>query len=236
MVGAGLVDGAEAEQGLEAGKGSAAAVVSEDELVEVDLEVFRGDAVVGALEPGLEVGERAVRARQYPLPIGEACALLVRPVIEAGRAETAVAGPAVGVDDRSGSDARAHKRGQRGGRGIVEQLQAESPRASATHLDRDPDERLASRWRPPRRSVSRPPRKPSSTSTSPVNASRSSITPGATCGASSKQSRNGRYQAGDATAGRSTPGPCVLTRYAARKETVSGKCVLCITVPAVTDA
>jgi hypothetical protein len=35
---------------LEAGEGCAAAVVAEDELVEVEL---RGDAVMGALEPGL---------------------------------------------------------------------------------------------------------------------------------------------------------------------------------------
>jgi len=40
---------------LKGGEWGAAAVVPEDELVEVDVEVLRRDAVVGALQPGLEV-------------------------------------------------------------------------------------------------------------------------------------------------------------------------------------
>jgi hypothetical protein len=78
-VGGWLVRGAEAEQCLEAGERRTAPVVSKDELIEVDLEVFRRDAVVGALQPG-EVGERSVRARQQPLAVGEASVLDPRPV------------------------------------------------------------------------------------------------------------------------------------------------------------
>jgi len=39
----------------------------EDELVEIDLEVLVADAAVGAVHPGLEVADRAVRARQQLL-------------------------------------------------------------------------------------------------------------------------------------------------------------------------
>jgi hypothetical protein len=60
--------------------------VPEDEFVEVDLEVLGRDAVVGALQPGLEVGERAMRARQHPLPVGIASMLYTRLVVEAGGA------------------------------------------------------------------------------------------------------------------------------------------------------
>src|SRR5215208_5599263 len=56
------VDRPEAEQRLEGGHRGAAAVVAKDELVEVDLQVLGRGAPVGALKPGLEVGERAVSA------------------------------------------------------------------------------------------------------------------------------------------------------------------------------
>ena len=56
----------------------------EDELVEVD-QVLRRDAMVGALRPGLEVGERRDVRAQHPVTIGKACALLVRPLVEAAR-------------------------------------------------------------------------------------------------------------------------------------------------------
>ena len=67
------------EDCLEGGHQLLSPIVSKDELIEVDLEVFRRDAVVGALQPG-EVGERSVRARQQPLAVGEASVLDPRPV------------------------------------------------------------------------------------------------------------------------------------------------------------
>jgi hypothetical protein len=45
-----LLVAAEAEQGLEGGQGGPASVESEDELVQVDLQVLGGDAFVGALQ------------------------------------------------------------------------------------------------------------------------------------------------------------------------------------------
>ena len=53
---------AQAEQGLERGHGRVAAVVPEGELIEVGLQVLGRGAVMGAGEPGLEVGDRPVRA------------------------------------------------------------------------------------------------------------------------------------------------------------------------------
>ena len=82
-------------------------------------------------------------ARQHPLAVSEAGALLVRLVVEAGGAEAAVASPAVGVDDRVRSDARDNERCERGGGRVGEQPQAEPSRAVAAHFDRDPDQRLA---------------------------------------------------------------------------------------------
>ena len=55
VVGGGLVQCGESEQRLEGGHGGVAAVVAEDVLVEVDLEVRVADAAVGAVHPGLEV-------------------------------------------------------------------------------------------------------------------------------------------------------------------------------------
>ena len=63
---------AQAEQGLEGGHGGVAAVVPEGELIEVDLQVLGRGAVMGAGEPGLEVGDRPVRPGQDQLPAGGA--------------------------------------------------------------------------------------------------------------------------------------------------------------------
>src|SRR5207249_6842826 len=117
--------------------------VAEDELVEVDLEVLGRDAVVGALEPGLQVRERSVGAWQHPLAVGKTGALLTGPVVVAGGSEQAVAGPAVGVDDRVGGDAGKHKFGQRRGRGVAQELQPQTARAGTADLDGDADEWLA---------------------------------------------------------------------------------------------
>jgi hypothetical protein len=61
-VGARRLGGAKPEQPLEGGHRGAAAVVAEDELVEVDLQVLLRRAAVSPLQPGLEVGEGAVGA------------------------------------------------------------------------------------------------------------------------------------------------------------------------------
>jgi hypothetical protein len=67
-VGRGVVQGTESKQCLEGCHRSAAAIVAEDVLVEVDVEVLLGDAAMGAVHPGLEVGDRSMGARQVARP------------------------------------------------------------------------------------------------------------------------------------------------------------------------
>jgi hypothetical protein len=62
-VGARLVKGSQPEQGLKGGHRGAAAVVAEDKLVEIGLQVLGRDAAVGALQPGLQVGGGAMGRR-----------------------------------------------------------------------------------------------------------------------------------------------------------------------------
>jgi len=64
LVGGGVVQGAESEEGLECRHWCAAAVVTEDVLIEIDLEVLVRDAAVRAVHPGLKVGGRAVCSRE----------------------------------------------------------------------------------------------------------------------------------------------------------------------------
>ena len=52
--------GGDAEEGGEAGVPGAASIESEDELVEVGLQVFAAQAVIDAQRPCLEVGEDAM--------------------------------------------------------------------------------------------------------------------------------------------------------------------------------
>ena len=76
----------EPEQGLEGRHRGAAAVVAEDELVEVDLEVLGRDAAMGCLKPGLQVGGGAVGAGQELLGVAVIASLQARPVVIAGAA------------------------------------------------------------------------------------------------------------------------------------------------------
>ena len=101
IVGRGLVDGAEPEQGLEGGHRGAATVVAEDVLVEVDGQVLVGDAAVRAVHPGLEVGDRAVRAEQQLLA-RRGGVLGSSAMVIAVLGQGAVGLQAVGVDDRPG--------------------------------------------------------------------------------------------------------------------------------------
>jgi hypothetical protein len=56
--------GGQAKQGLERGHGGAAAIEAEDELVDIVGQVLGADAVMGAQQPSLEVGEGPMNARQ----------------------------------------------------------------------------------------------------------------------------------------------------------------------------
>ena len=56
-----MVESSKAQESLESGHGLPPAVVSEDELVEVDLELTATNAVVGANQPLLQVADGSVR-------------------------------------------------------------------------------------------------------------------------------------------------------------------------------
>src|SRR5918994_4115867 len=140
-VGRGLVQGTQAEQGLERRHRSAPAVVTEDVLVQVDGQVLVGHSAMGAMHPGLQIGDRAVSAWQQ-LFAGRRGALAARPVFKAAPANHPVAHPAIGVDDRYGGGGGVDKPSQRVARGIGQDAQAQTPRAAPANLNRDPDERL----------------------------------------------------------------------------------------------
>ena len=101
VLGGRFLGGPEVEQGLAAGQRGTASVVVEDGLVEIALEVRGKHAAEGALQPGLEVRDRAMGARENELGAGTACSSVARRVIKAGAVEGAVALPAVGVDGRA---------------------------------------------------------------------------------------------------------------------------------------
>ena len=58
-----MVESSKAKESLESGHGLPPAVVSEDELVEVDLELTTADAVMGSDQPLLQVADCAVGQR-----------------------------------------------------------------------------------------------------------------------------------------------------------------------------
>lgn len=62
-IGRGCVPGTKPEQRLESGHGLVAAIVSKDELVQVDLKLRTADTVIRADQPMLEIPDRAVRQR-----------------------------------------------------------------------------------------------------------------------------------------------------------------------------
>lgn len=93
--------------------------MARDVFVEVDGEVFLGDAPVGAEQPGLEVRDRAVRAGKEGLRANRG-ALAARLMAVALARQSVVAIPAVGVNDRARRRGRLDERVQRRLGGIGE--------------------------------------------------------------------------------------------------------------------
>ena len=100
-VGRGRQLGSDPKQGLESSHGRPPAVESEHELVEIGLQLALGDAPIRALEPGLQVADHAVGARQdfeailaEPPPSSEALELMV--VAEGAQSFEAL--PCIGLD------------------------------------------------------------------------------------------------------------------------------------------
>ncbi len=100
-----------------------------------------GDAAVGAVHPGLQVGDRAVRARQQLLA-GRGRGLRPPTVLVAVLGEHAIGLQPVGVHDRAGRCGRLREVQQRGSRGIGQDGQPQPSGALAANFDRDAPERL----------------------------------------------------------------------------------------------
>src|SRR5918996_237150 len=127
------------EERLKGGHGDAPSVEAERELVEVDMEMGVTDAMMRADEPGLEVSEDLVDARQHLLgALGRS--LGAGPVPVAQRAERGVALPGVGDDTRPGCDHAADEPGQ----------------GAAPDLDSANHQPLVERWAAPPKSTLRP--------------------------------------------------------------------------------
>ena len=91
--------------------------------------------------PCLQVGDRAMGAGQVGL-LADSCALSSGAVVKASLAQSVVAPPTVGVDDRPGRRRGFHEGAQGGQCGVREGQQAQATRAPPASLDGDPDERL----------------------------------------------------------------------------------------------
>src|SRR3954454_24718915 len=109
--------GGQAEQGLERGHGRAASVEPEYELVDLVGEVFGADAVMGAEQPSLAVGEGAVDPREL---LGSVLRIADhgRPVLVAAPAQAPEGGPAIGQDGATRQDRFLGEAGEGGGREV----------------------------------------------------------------------------------------------------------------------
>src|SRR3954466_5028087 len=98
---------------------------------------------MGAVHPGLEVGDRAVHSWQQLLAVGDG-GDLARTVVIAERGQPVIGEQAVGVHDRAFGGRRGRERLERRRLGVGQHLQAQAPRAAAANLDRSADEQLLS--------------------------------------------------------------------------------------------
>ncbi len=129
------MDCAKPEQGLESGHWGASSVVAEDELVEVDGQVFVGDAAVSAMHPRFEVGDGSVHPRQQLIVCRGSC-LFARVVLIAELGQPGVGVQPVGVDDRCGGRRRRRECLQRLRPRVGQHLKTQTPRAGPSDLDR----------------------------------------------------------------------------------------------------
>src|SRR4051794_13345569 len=168
LVGGRCVPAREAQQRLEGRHRRVSAVEPEHELVDVGRQVLRAHPVVGPLQPGLQVREGPVDAREQlgrvpRVPYGR------RPVVVA-LAQRGVPLPAVRQHGAARIDRGLDERHRRGRGEVPDHRQPDAARAPAAPTTIDLP---LSRRRPPRRPSSRPPTYASSTSTTPERRSRS---------------------------------------------------------------
>src|SRR5215472_18856695 len=138
----------ETKQGLERGHGGTTAVEAEHELVEVSLEMLTVHAVVRAPEPGLEVAEGLMDAREDNQGALRVTAPALGAVPIAHAAQRGVALPAITADDRPKLDVPLDEATQGGRRRVAHDLQPDPPRATAANLDGADDQRALAELAP----------------------------------------------------------------------------------------
>src|SRR4029453_6143299 len=142
----------EAKEGLKCGCGGSAAIVPEDEFVEVDLELRLAHSVIGSDQPFLEVSNGAIgkwdrRLRAFTKFGSQR--LSAGDMFEPGFRETLKALQAVRVDGRAGSDVLGEEGYDGLGFEIWDPLHSDAPRAPATLFHRDQNQRRSSTFKLP---------------------------------------------------------------------------------------
>ena len=132
-------DEADGEERAEGGVTDAAAVESEDELVEIALEMFPSQAVVDAERPSLQVGEDAMDPRQHDM--GSHVADDMGIVSDVGRAW--IGCPSIGFDGCALSQVGGDKTVQRGGGKVLDCCEANAAGRAVGDFDRAGDEHFA---------------------------------------------------------------------------------------------
>lgn len=133
MVGSRGVPAGQAEQGLERGHGRAASIEAEHELVDIMGQVLGADAVMGTQQPGLEIGEGPVDARQLfggVLRVADHGRLVL-----VATAQGPVGMPAISQDGAARRDRCLGKAGEGGSRQVGHDGEPDTARPEAADLD-----------------------------------------------------------------------------------------------------
>ena len=132
--------GGQAEQGLERRHGGAASVEAEHELVDIVGQMFDANAVMGAQQPGLQVGEGAMDPRQL---LGGILRIADHgwPVVVAS-AQGPEGMPAIGQDHSTRRDRFLGEAGERGGREVGHDRKPDPAGAVAADLHGTGPDRL----------------------------------------------------------------------------------------------
>jgi hypothetical protein len=171
----------ETEEGLKGSHWLPPAVVTEDKLVEVRLQLGAADAVMCGNEPILKIADDTIRERyDRPGTLAERRGrrLLQRDVTIARRLQTTERGQAIGVDRRPGRDGFLHDRRHRRSGEVGQHRKPDAARPVFAALDRDKHWNRAAVFQlpAPRDAGCGPPIQVSSISTAPCSGSRAALT------------------------------------------------------------
>jgi hypothetical protein len=139
-----MVESSKAKESLESGHGLPSAVVSEDELVEVDLELTAADAMVGANQPLLEVTDGSVARGTTdlaPLRNFGPQGLSAGDMLETSLFQTRERLEPIGVNSRTGSHVLGEETVDGVGFEVGDDGHPETPRGFSPLLDGDQHKR-----------------------------------------------------------------------------------------------